>query len=158
MAAGKDFEDTVKTLGTLMPEEWKEIRDKFRISKVLVWRAPTPQEFRRHQGKPIGMRRLGDGTYEAQINYDAIRCRPRTVHRDQFTLYSLYCGLAKIELGHLEEENQQQWRQSRIRNGRRMGLKSLLSELERESSDWAVNRLQNNEESDARNRLQLAAS
>lgn len=131
----------MRTLGTLTNEEWEEIRQKYRVSKVLVWRAPSAQEFKRHQGKPVGMRRLDDGTYEVQINYDAIRCRPRTVHRDQFTLYCLYCGLAKIELGHLDESRQQQWRRSRIRNGRRIGLKTLLNELEREASEWSLARL-----------------
>lgn len=134
-------EDRVKTLSTLSPGEWEEIREKFRVSKVLVWRAPTVQEFRRHQGKPVGMRLLDDGTFEVQINYDAIRCRPRTVHKEQFTLYCLYCGLAKIALGHLDERQQQHWRKSRIRNGRRMGLKTLLNELEREASAWSLNRL-----------------
>jgi hypothetical protein len=146
----------LKTLGTLSPQEWTEIRERFGVSKVLVWRAPTPEELKRHQGKPVGMRRLDDGTYEVQINYDAIRCRPRAVHRDQFTLYSLYCGLAKIELGHLDEANQQQWRRSRIRNGRRLGLKTLLAELEREASGWALARLEPaNEET---SELTLAAS
>ncbi|HEV3310882.1 MAG TPA: hypothetical protein VG815_10230 [Chloroflexota bacterium] len=145
----------MKTLATVSADEWEEIRDTFRISKVLVWRAPSQQEFRRHQGKPIGMRRLDDGTYEVQINYDAVRCRPRTVHRDQFTLYCLYCGLAKIELGHLDESNQQHWRQSRIRNGRRMGLKTLMAELERDASEWAVDRLQDESGTSA---LHLAAS
>jgi hypothetical protein len=146
----------LKTLGTLTTEEWEEIREKFRVSKVLVWRAPSVQELRRHQGKPVGMRRLDDGTYEVQINYDAIRCRPRTVHRDQFTLYSLYCGLAKIDLGHLDEDNQQQWRRSRIRNGRRIGLKTLLTELEREASVWALGRMK--EPGEEVDRLHLAAS
>lgn len=131
----------MKTLGTLTNEEWEEIREKFRVSKVLVWRAPTAQEFRRHQGKPVGIRRLDDGKYEVQINYDAIRCRPRTVHRDQFTLYCMYCALAKIELGHLDESQQQQWRRTRLRNGRRIGLKTLLTELEHEASEWALLRL-----------------
>ena len=105
---------------------------------------------------------MDDGTYEIQINYDAIRCRPRVVHREQFTLYCLYCGLAKIALGHLDEENQQEWRKSRIKNGRRMGLKTLLADLERDASDWAVMRLyDSNPEPDSDDlaaALQLAAS
>jgi len=108
------------------------------------------------------MRKLDDGSYEVQINYDAVRCRPRIVHRDQFTLYCLYCGLAKIELGHLDESNQLNWRRSRIRNGRRLGLKTLLAELESESSAWAVSRLQEEPQAptiaDGSRRLQLAAS
>ena len=131
----------MKTLSTLTVEEWEDIRDRFSVSKVLVWRAPTVQDFKRHQGKPVGLRKLDDGSYEVQINYDAIRCRPRSVQRDQFTLYCLYVALGKIELGHLDEDNQQRWRLTRIRNGRRVGLKTLLAELEREASDWAVARL-----------------
>jgi len=150
----------VKTLSTLTVEEWEEIRDRFAVSKVLVWRAPTAQEFKRHQGKPVGLRKLDDGTYEVQINYDAIRCRPRTVQRDQFTLYCLYVALAKIQLGHLDEVNQRNWRMTRIRNGRRVGLKTLLAELEREASDWAVAHLTNRNrlDDDPASELHLAAS
>lgn len=132
----------MKTLSTLTVEEWEEIRDKFSVSKVLVWRAPTALEFKRHQGKPVGLRRRDDGSYEVQVNYDAIRCRPRSVQREQFTLYCLYVALAKIELGHLDETNQRHWRTTRIRSGRRVGLKTLLAELEREASDWAIARLE----------------
>lgn len=131
----------MKTLSTLSPEQWDEIRETFGVSKVLVWRAPTQQEVRKHQGRTVGMRLLDDGSYEVQINYDAIRCRPRSVGKDEFTLYCLYCGLAKIALGHLDQRNQLGWRKTRIRNGRRMGLKTLLAELEREASTWALDRL-----------------
>lgn len=87
------------------------------------------------------MRTLENGSYEVQINADAIRCRPRSVSRDQYTLYCLYCCLAHIELGHLDETRQQEWLKSRIRTGRRRGLKTLQVELDREASDWAINRL-----------------
>jgi hypothetical protein len=147
----------LKTLSTLTVEEWEDIRDTFSVSKVLVWRAPTPQEFKRHQGKPVGLRRLGDGGFEVQINYDAIRCRPRSVQRDQFTLYCLYVAMAKIELGHLDEGNQREWGLTRIRNGRRLGLKTLLADLEREASDWAVSRLEE-DHLGTRPELRLAAS
>lgn len=139
----------MKTLSTLTVEEWGEIRDHYRVSKVLVWRAPTAQEYKRHQGKPVGLRRLDDGTFEVQVNYDAIRCRPRSVNRDQFTLYCLYVALAKIELGHLDESNQLRWRLSRLRNSRRIGLKTLLTELEREASEWAVARLRDSQARDS---------
>jgi len=132
----------LKTLSTLSATEWEEIREHYGVSKVLIWRAPTQEESKRHQGRPIGMRTLEDGTYEVQINADAIRCRPRTVERNQYTLYCLYCCLAHIELGHLDERKQQQWLKSRIRPGRRRGLKTLQAELDREASDWAVARLE----------------
>lgn len=131
----------MKTLNTLSPEEWEEIRERFGVSKVLIWRATTAAEGRRHQGRPVGMRLLEDGSYEVQINADAIRCRPRTVAKDQFHLYCLYCCLAHIELGHLEEQRQQEWLRSRIRSGRRMGLKTLRAELDREASLWALSQL-----------------
>ena len=131
----------MKTLSTLSQEEWEEIRERYRISKVLIWRAPSSEESKRHQGMPVGMRLLEDGTYEVQINADAIRCRPRSVAREQYTLYCLFCCLAHIELGHLDERRQQQWLKSRIRNGRRKGLKTLRAELDREASLWALEQL-----------------
>jgi hypothetical protein len=131
----------MKTLSTLSHEEWEEIRERYRVSKVLIWRAPTVEESKRHQGMPVGMRLLEDGTYEVQINADAIRCRPRAVAREQYTLYCLFCCLAHIELGHLDERRQQQWLKSRIRNGRRKGLKTLRAELDREASQWALQQL-----------------
>lgn len=84
---------------------------------------------------------MEDGTYEVQINVDAIRCRPRRVPKEQFTLYCLYTCLAHIDLGHLDQRKQQQWMKSRIRTGRRMGLKTLRAELEAEASAWALERL-----------------
>jgi hypothetical protein len=53
----------------------------------------------------------------------------------------LFCCLAHIELGHLDERRQQQWLKSRIRNGRRKGLKTLRAELDREASQWALQQL-----------------
>ncbi len=125
----------------MSPREWEEIREQFGVSKVLIWRAPTAEEAKRHQGKPVGMRLLDDGTYEVQINMDAIRCRPRAVAKEQFTLYCLYLCLGHIVLGHFDEGRQQEWLRSRIRSGRRMGLKTLRAELDREASDWATSRL-----------------
>jgi hypothetical protein len=131
----------VKTLDSLTSEEWEEIREHFGISKVLVWRAATAEESKRHQGRPVGIRLIDDGTYEVQINADAVRCRPRSVAKDQFALYCLYAALGHIALGHLNPQRQQEWAQTRLRGGRRLGLKTLRAELEAEASRWAVERL-----------------
>lgn len=130
----------MKTLSTLSPQEWTEIREQFGVSKVLLWRAPLGERDQRPR-KPVGIRFLDDGTCEVQINADAVRCRPRSVPREQYTLYALYQCLAHIELGHLDEDRQQEWLQSRVRDGERRGLKTLRSELERAASRWALDRL-----------------
>jgi hypothetical protein len=95
------------------------------------------------------MRRLADGTYEVQINYDSFRRRPQSVHIDEFTLYSLYRALAKIQLGHLDEESHKQWRILRLKHGGQSGIKTHFAELERAASDWALARLRGNDDSPA---------
>jgi hypothetical protein len=132
----------VKTLSTLSPEEWKEIREDFRVSKLLIWRAPSHEDRKRGQRKPVGVRRLDDGTYEVQINADAVRCRPRSVSREQYTLYALYQCLGHIALGHLDGERQREMLASRLRRGGRPGLKALRTQLDDAASEWALKRLQ----------------
>jgi hypothetical protein len=132
----------VKTLSTLSPQEWEEIRERFGVSKVMLWRAPTREERQKHRGKPVGLRLLGDGTYEVQINLDAVRCRPRSVPREQYTLYALYYCLGHIELGHLDPVRQQELLRSHVRRGVvRPGLVSLRMELDRAAKQWALARL-----------------
>jgi hypothetical protein len=107
----------LKTLESLTEAEWTEIRTTYNVSKVLIWRASNAEELRLHRGRPVGMRLMGNGTYEVQVNYDSFRRRLRSVHIDQFTLYSLYRALAKIQLGQLDEERDKQWRILRLRHG-----------------------------------------
>jgi hypothetical protein len=136
----------VKTLEKVTRAEWDEISNTFGVSHVVIWRASSAQELRRHQGNPVGMRRGDDGMYEVQINYDSMRRRPQSIHRDQFTLYCLYCALAKISLGHLDSERDKQPRAVRIGNREPRGSKPRVAELTRAASDWAVARIRREEQ------------
>ena len=142
-------EHAMKTLASLTEAEWDGIRDMYGVSKVLIWRASTAAELELHRGRPVGMRRLTDGTYEVQINYDSFRRRPQSVHIDEFTLYSLYRALAKIELGQLDEESPTQWRALRLKHGGQSGIKTHVIELDKAASDWALDRMRGNDKSPA---------